>query len=121
MTTPQSKPKLNRLAYHVWMLPEGTDPELADELDAEDLDYHYVIVGHGDQLRAELESKRQGLGKPQDTPMHLTSLWLWASLVRTKRYDGKFQAFKVACVSYDPDKEADPADVEPDPTEASTS
>lgn len=119
MTTPT--PKLKRLAYHVWMLPEGADPELADDLDDDQLVYHHVVVNHSDQLRAELEAKRHQLGKPQDTPMHLTSLWLWASLVRTKRYDDKFQAFKTACVSYDPDKEADPELTDPDPTAASTS
>jgi hypothetical protein len=119
----RTPPKLSRLAYHVWLLPEGADPELADDadLDPEFLDYQYVVINHSDQLRAELEAKRQGLGKPQDTPMHLTSLWLWASLVRTKRYDGKFAEFKTACVSYDPDKDADPADTDPDPTAASTS
>jgi hypothetical protein len=119
----RTPPKLTRPTYHVWLLPFGvTDADLNDN-DPEDLaelDYQYVVVNHADQLRAELEAKRQGLGKPQDTPMHLTSLWLWASLVRTGRYAGKFAEFKTACIAYDPDKEPDPADTEPDPTEAST-
>jgi hypothetical protein len=119
----RTPPKLTRPTYHVWMLPEhgqDSDTELTDDQLAEQLEYQYVVVNHADQLRAELEAKRQGLGKPQDTPMHLTSLWLWASLVRTGRYDGKFAEFKTACIAYDPDKEPDPADAEPDPTEAST-
>lgn len=117
----RTPPKLTRPAYHVWMDPRTDITPDSPELDDSELEYQYVVVNHGDQLRAELEAKRHGLGKPQDTPMHLTSLWLWAALVRTHRYDGKFAEFKLACVSYDPDKEADPADVEPDPTEASTS
>lgn len=118
MTTP---PKLTRPAYHVWLDPRPDLTADSPELDDSELVYQYVVVNHADQLRAELEAKRHGLGKPQDTPMHLTSLWLWAALVRTKRYDGKFAAFKLACVAYDPDKEANPDDVEPDPMAASTS
>lgn len=108
MTETRTPPKLHRPAFHVWMLPE------------EDPTYHHVTINHADQLRAELESKSQGLGKPQDTPMHLTALWLWAALVRTGRYEQNFATFKTECLAYDPDREADDDDTGPDPTEAST-
>lgn len=119
----KTPPKLSRPAYHVWLAPEGAelDPNATDDDLADIAQYHYVIVNHADQLRAELEGKRHGIVKAQDSPMHLTSLWLWASLVRTGKYDGKFAEFKDACVAYDPDKEPDAADVAPDPTAASTS
>lgn len=110
-------PKLTRPTYHVWIAPEGVDPDTAAD---DQLEYHHVVINHSDQLRAELEARRLQLGSPKDSPMHLTSLWLWASLVRTGGYADKFQAFKTACVAYDPDRvEEDNADPVV-PTAAST-
>lgn len=117
----RTPPKMTRPAYHVWLDPRPDLTGDSPDLDESELSYHYVVVNNSDQLRAELEAKRHMLGKPQDTPMHLTALWLWASLVRTGRYDGNFASFKLACVTYDPDQDADPADTDPDPTEASIS
>lgn len=113
-------PKLRRPAYHVWLDPRPDLTPDSPELPESELVYEHVIVNHADQLRAELEANRHGLSKPQDTPMHLSSLWLWAALVRTKRYDDKYAAFKLACIAWDADKETDGPDVQPDPTEAST-
>jgi hypothetical protein len=123
MTAPANPPKLTRPKYHVWLDPRPDLTADSPELDDTELEYHHVVVNAGDQLRAELEAKRNALGSPKDSPMHLTVLWLWAALVRTKRYDGKFQAFKLACISFDPDKPADADDTQDDvtPTEASTS
>jgi hypothetical protein len=124
-------PTLKRPAYHVWIDPR---PDLTDEsppLEDDALELHHVVVHHGDQLRAELEAGRQGLGKGATTaPMHLTSLWCWSALVRTKVYAGTFQQFKRACVALDPDKDRDQPHTDPDagtdeldahPTVASTS
>ena len=117
MTETRTPPKLTRPAFHVWLLPENVDE---DQADAQAV-YHHVIVNHADQLRAELQARQEGLTKPQDTPMHLTSLWLWAAMVRTGAYSDKFRAFKDACIAYDRDDQPDDPDTEPDPTEASTS
>lgn len=121
-------PKLKRPAYHVWIAPDGADPDTVPE---DQLEVHHVVVHHADQLRGELEAAKQGLPKGGTaTPMHLTALWLWANLIRTKRYEGTFREFKVACVAYDPDKgrdephtddDADTDDLDAHPTEASTS
>lgn len=120
-------PTMKRLAYHVWLAPEGHDGDpLA--LPDDQLEYHHVLVGNADQLRAELEAGRLKL-KQQDNPMHLTNLWLWSALVRTKVVNVKFQEFKSRLVSYDPDKDrdqphtdpdADLDDLDADPTEASS-
>lgn len=105
-------PTLKRLAYHVWIAPDGVDPDAADE---SDLECHHVVVNAGDQLRGELEANKQGLPKGgQGAPMHLTAIWLWATLVRTKRYAGNFQEFKTACVSFDPDKDRDEPHTDPE-------
>lgn len=126
MTADNAAPKLTRPKFHVWLDPRPDLTPDSPELDDTELEYHHVVINSSDQLRAELEAKRHGLGKPQDNPMHLTVLWLWAALVRTKRYGDKFAAFKLACVAYDPDKPAD-AEGQDDggdevtPTEASTS
>lgn len=121
-------PTLKRPAYHVWVAPDGVDPDTADE---DQLECHHVVVHHADQLRAELEASKQGLAKGGTaTPMHLTALWLWANLVRTGRYEGGFREFKTACVAYQPDKDRDEPhtdddaeadDLDAHPTEPSTS
>lgn len=121
-------PTLKRPAYHVWIAPPDVDPDEAPE---DDLELHHVIVHHADQLRAELEAGKQGLPKGgTGTPMHLTALWIWANLVRTKRFDAPFQEFKARCVAYDPDQDRDEPhtdddaeadDLDAHPTEPSTS
>lgn len=121
-------PTLKRPAFYAWITPDGVDPDTVDD---DDLQLMHVIVNHSDQLRAELEAGKQGLAKGgTTTPMHLTALWIWAALVRTGRFDGKFQDFKTRCVAYDPDKDrdqphtedgADVDDLDAHPTEASTS
>lgn len=121
-------PTLKRPAFHVWIAPDDTDPDTVPD---DQLVLHHVVVHHADQLRAELEASKQGLAKGGTaTPMHLTSLWLWATLTRTKRYSGTFRDFKAACVAYDPDRDRDQPHTETDaetdeldahPTEASTS
>lgn len=123
----QAPPKLRRLAFHVWLDPRPDLTPNSPELDDSELEYHHVRIRGGDQLRAELEAKRQNLGSPKDSPMHLTALWLWAALVRMGVYSDKFAAFKLALVNYDPDKPEDDPDDGDDagdvvvPTEASTS
>lgn len=119
-------PQLKRPAYHVWVAPEGVDPDTATD---DELVYHHVVVHHADQLRAELESSKLKLDA-RKFPMHLSSLWLWAAMVRTGAYTDGYQAFKRAMVSYDPDRDreaphTDDNDARDDhdarPTEASTS
>lgn len=123
MTMP---PSIKRPAYHVWVAPEGVDPDTATD---DQLDYHHVVIHSADQLRAELEAKRHGIDQ-RANPMHVTVLWLWAAMVRTGDYADKFAAFKTACVSYDPDTDrpgphtkddADPDELDAFPTGASTS
>jgi hypothetical protein len=103
MPTPTSRPVLKRPAYHVWVAPTGTDPDTATE---DELDYHHVVVHHADQLRAELEASKLKLDA-RKFPMHLSSLWLWASMVRTGAFDATYAEFKRAMVAYDPDKDRD--------------
>lgn len=120
-------PTLKRPAYHVWIAPDGADPDTV--LD-DQLQIQHVVVNHGDQLRAELEAGKLGLPKAGTaTPMHLTALWIWAALVRTERFTGKFQDFKRRCIAYEPDRDrdephtdddADADDLDAHPTEAST-
>ena len=118
MTDTPRTPKLHRPAFDVWLLPEG----IADDQAEDQAVHHRVIVNHADQLRAELQAKQEGLSKPQDAPMHLTSLWLWASMVRTGAYTDKFRAFKTECIAYDKaDTAEDDPETAPNPTEASTS
>lgn len=57
-----------------------------------------VTILHGDQLRAELLGPRLGLPAMKDAPMHYTSLWVYSALVRLKKYEGKPQAWKSACL-----------------------
>lgn len=105
-------PTLKRPAYFVWVAPDGVDPDTADTTQ---LVCHHVLVHHADQLRAELEAGKQGLAKGGTaTPMHLTALWIWANLVRTERFTGRFQEFKAACVAYDPDQEREEPHTDPD-------
>jgi hypothetical protein len=129
MTTPMTTtPHLKRPAYHVWLAPEGIDPDTAAD---DELAHHHVVVHHADQLRAELEAAKLKLDARKH-PMHVSSLWLWAALVRTGRYDRPYAEFKRDLVAYDPDKEREAPHTDPDtadtadeldarPTAASTS
>lgn len=58
-----------------------------------------VTILHADQLRAELVAPRLGLPSMKDAPMHYTSLWCWAALVREGKYDGKPQQWKTDCLA----------------------
>lgn len=105
-------PKMKRLAFHVWLTPAdytGEDPGMLDE---SELVYHHVAITNGDQLRAELEAGKLKLDQ-RSNPMHLTTLWLWAALVRMDAVDVKFQEFKHRCVSYDPDRDRDQPHTDP--------
>lgn len=118
-----STPTLTRPTFHVWLAPEGTDQ--SEDLPADQLTHHRVMVSSGDQLRAELEAGQRKLPKGgRDTPMHLTVLWLWASMVRTGRFSGGSREFQALCVSYDPERDeaGELAEAEPvDPTGPSSS
>lgn len=83
-----AEPKMNRPQFHVWMNP--ADPETVPD----PIYVGVVTVTHGDQLRAELEGKRHGLESMKEAPLHYTTIWVWAALVRTGLYDDKFGAFK---------------------------
>lgn len=78
--------------------------------DADDPTTDPVVVEctviNGDQLRAELEGPRHGLQKMQDAPLHYTTLWVWASLVRTGDYTGGFREFKDRCLYVEPATDA---------------
>lgn len=121
---------LKRPAYYVLMVPEGTDPDDPDLTD-EQCETLHVVVHNVDQLKGELEAGKLGLREGgRQTPLHVTTLWLWQALVRTDRFKGTFQEFKARCIAADPDKERDQphtlegADLDEHdarPTEASTS
>jgi hypothetical protein len=121
-------PTLKRPAFHVWIAPDGADPDTVED-DA--LELHHVVINHGDQLRAEMEANKLGLAKAgTTTPMQVWWVWFWAGLVRTGGFDDIFQVFKARCIAYDPDRDRDQPHTDPDadvddldahPTEASTS
>lgn len=93
---------LKRPAFHVLMAPEGVDPDTAAD---EQLETHHVVVHAADQLRAELEAGKLGIASGgKDRPMAITMLWLWAAMVRTGAYTGKWATFKTSCVAFNPDK-----------------
>lgn len=54
-----------------------------------------VEVTHADLLRAELEANKHGLPvDPRKIPMQTTTLWVWASLVRTRVIDVDYRTFR---------------------------
>ena len=71
---------------------------------------HEVTVLHGDRLRAELEGPRQGLPPMQSAPMHYVTLWLWASLTRTKTIEEPFQGFAEKVVTFEEIEDIDQGD-----------
>lgn len=56
-----------------------------------------VPVILADQLRGELEGKKQGLDIKLS--MHTTALWAWSAMCRLGHYDGPFQDFKADCIA----------------------
>lgn len=128
-TTPTT-PKIKRPAYFVLLVPPAIDPATCTDDQAETV---HVVVNAGDQLRAELEAGQIKLPENgRQTPFHITALWLWAALARTGVIDYRFGEFKQRLLAYEPDKQrpaphgdpetADELDeLDPRPTEASTS
>lgn len=117
MTTPE-QPKLKLDIYHVWLAPDGTDPEAAV--------YHRAVCTMEDQLRAERELARLNVSMKK-YPLRLIALLIWASLSRTGDFTGDFAKFTAQCVNYTSPKTAKTDDDEDDdedvihPMEASTS
>lgn len=99
---PTAPVKIKRPAFHVWLDPRDDLTKDSPELDDDELVYHHVVVNNGDQLRAELEAGQHKI-KPREQPMHLTTMWVWAAMVRTGDYEGRWPAFKLACIAYDQD------------------
>lgn len=66
-----------------------------DQTDDPDVSVVRVEVTHGDLLRAELEADKQKLPvDPRRAPQQTTTLWLWASLVRSKVIDVDYRTFR---------------------------
>lgn len=85
-TTP---PQLRRPQFHVWMHPDTDEPTEVEAV------YHGIVtIRHSDQLRAELESAKLGLPSPKVAPMMLTTVWVWAAMVRTGDYKDRFPKFR---------------------------
>lgn len=127
MNTTAPPTAIKRPAFWVLLAPDGADPDTVTDAECDTV---HVVVNSQDQLRAELEAGQLGLRKVNDTPFHLTVLWLWAAMVRTKQVDCKWPEFKRRCLHYEPDKErpaphtakGDETDeLDAHPTEASTS
>lgn len=78
--------------------PTDDDPEATTE--------HRVRVLNGDQLRAELEAPKHRLTL-QDQPMHMTTMWIWAAMVRTGEVVDDFRTFKPRVLAYDQVKKTD--------------
>lgn len=69
-----------------------------------------VTIRHGDQLRAELEAPKHGLNDMAVTPMHFTTLWIWAALLRTKVITDDFRTFKGRLLTLEAADEGEPVD-----------
>lgn len=95
---------LERQIFHVYT--DNPDDPAGEPI--EDL----VEVRGVDQLRAELEGKRLGVGIKD--AMHATYLWAWAAMVREGKLDPKtkFQAFMETCVQVE-GKDNETAAVDP--------
>lgn len=118
---------LKRPAYRVLLVPEDADPTTVTDEDCTEV---RVVVHAADQLKAELEAGKLGLkAGGKDAPLHVTMLWLWASMVRTDDFRGAFREFRARCLAYDPDRDRPAPHDDPDsghddldahPTAAST-
>lgn len=71
---------------------------------------HRVEVRGADQLRAELEGKKIGVGLKD--AMHQSFLWAWAALVREGIIDVPFAKFREQAIKVDGDED-DPQPVPP--------
>jgi hypothetical protein len=83
---------------------------------------HTVEITPADQLRAELEGHKQGLGPMKEAPLHYTVMWIWCALTRTHLYAEDWQTFVQRDLyaygsAEDDDDKAGEGD--PDPTPAS--
>jgi hypothetical protein len=88
---------------------------IADTDEAQPPTEHEVTIMHGDQLRAELEAPKHGLNDMQAAPMHFTTLWIWAALLRTHVITDDFRTFKgrlLAIEAVDDDEPVDPTQLE---------
>lgn len=82
---------------------------LDDPADPEGYVEHHVEVRGADQLRAELEGKKMGVGLKD--AMHQSYLWAWAALVRTHVIDIPFTEFRELAIKVEGD------DDEPEPVD----
>ena len=78
---------------------------LMDGPDGQGTVAHDVQIRGADQLRAELEAKKQGVSIKD--AMHTTYLWAWAAMVRTEKFSGGFRDFMDACVMVEQAKDGD--------------
>lgn len=121
--SPTTTPKLRRLRFHVWLAPEGVDPELVDDDAAE---HSTVLITHADQLKAELMARQRNVDQ-RAQPMAVTSLWLYCAMARAGGTSDKYDTWRNRLLSYDPVDDPDKLDPDEDhpddanPTEASTS
>lgn len=100
---------LTRPSYQVWLNPV-TDLETPD---------FTVAITTGDQMRAELESRRIGLPGPAEAPLNSTAVWIWCAMVREGHTQAKCQAFLATELGeWQP---APPTEVDPTPAEPSDS
>lgn len=78
---------------------------------------HEVAIMPGDQLRAETEGNRRGLVEPKRQGQLLTFLWLWAACRRLGLVDTnlKFEPFVDRLVAWEPVKDPETGEVEPEP------
>lgn len=109
--TNDETPKLDRPRFHVYLVPDGADPDTADP------EYvAAVTITNRDQLVAENQSRANGVDA-RNQPFHVTNLWIWAACVRLGLTADKFQPFtrRLEYAPIKPDA-MDPAGDEPDPT-----
>ena len=95
---------LKRLIYDVY-LADGAE--------------HRVEVTHGDQLRGELEGRKQGLPPLQDAPMNATTVWVWCAMARLGLYSADYRQFsRVDLLGFDQarDEHGEPVAGDVDPT-----
>lgn len=72
---------------------------------------HTVTLTLADQLRGELEARKNGI--LLDLPMHMGTVWVWCALTRLHLYEDPFQQFlNVDCLDWD-DGTGDEEDVDP--------
>lgn len=94
------------------MLPLPTFTVLmANATDPDEADTFTVQVRNGDRLRAELEGNKRGLVARDGVSIgfHLSTMWIWAAMVRTGDYAESFDQFKLDCLDFNEiDRHGDP-------------